>query len=184
MRGRREKMKQMRLGQTIAAEREPAESDSERMQARKKVHRRQTTSVVMVLLMFTTLGLIAYLSMKEMVQPDRGKDTSDTQAAVQAQIIDEDARGQISGRIMKYIAQLEADLKDLGYTVTKVTLPTGKSRELYVDLDGATNFYKVNVDRETALVAEDIDRMARYLQEKDLHPEYVDVRVEGKAYYK
>lgn len=68
--------------------------------------------------------------------------------------------------------------------MTKVTLPTGMSRELYVDLEGRTEYYKVNLDRETAVTAEDIDRMVRYLEKNGVTPEYVDVRIEEKAYYK
>ena len=75
-------------------------------------------------------------------------------------------------------------MQSLGLKVTKVVLPTGKSRELYVDIEGVEAYFKVNIDRGTAVSAEDIERMARYLGEQDLHPSYVDVRIEGKAYYK
>lgn len=185
MRGRKSKMKGMRLGQTIVAEREHAESESERMQARKRAKRKQRTSVMMVVLMLIILGLMAYLGVKEM-----SKEYVDDSAGVVgdyqivAEIVDEDNRGQISARVRDYIAQLEQDFRDLGYTVTKVILPTGTSRELYVDLDGQTEYFKVTTDRETAVTAEDAVRMIKYLEERDLHPEYVDVRVEGKAYYK
>ena len=37
---------------------------------------------------------------------------------------------------------------------------------------------------QPALTAEDMERMVRYLRERDLKPGYVDVRVEGKAFYK
>lgn len=184
MRGRKTISNQVRMGRTIVGEREYAESESERMQARKKVHRRRTTSVIIVFLMMVALGLMGYIGMKEMVKPVTETEPQVTPADVQAQIVDEDARGRISSRMMRYIAQLEGDLKDLGYTLKKVTLPTGKSRELYLDVEGSATFYKVNTDRETALVAEDIDRMARYLKVQNLTPEYVDVRIEGKAYYK
>lgn len=184
MRGQKSKMKQMKLGRTIAAEREHVESESERMMARKKVHRRQTTSVLMVILMLAILGLIGYLGMKEMVEKEVIETTpQDIKQQVKAQIVDEDNRGQISMRTMNYILQLEGDLRDLGYEVTKVTLPTGKSRELYIDIAGVGAFFKVNTDRESALVAEDVSRMVKYLKEKNLQPKYVDVRVEGKAYY-
>ncbi len=41
-----------------------------------------------------------------------------------------------------YIAQLEQDFQDAGYRVAKVILPTGMSRELYVDLEGREEYYK------------------------------------------
>ncbi len=179
------KMKRMRAGQTIVAERERVESESERMQARKKVHRRQTTSILVVALMLLILGLAFYLGMKELaIGPVTNVENVTESYQVKAEIVDEDRRGQISSRVQAYIADLEQDLQALGLTVKKVTLPTGMIRALYVDIEGQEAYYKVDIDRSAAVTAEDIERMTRYLAEKDLHPEYVDVRIEGKAYYK
>lgn len=184
MRGQ-SKMKGMKLGRTIAAERERIQSDSERMQARKKSHRRKMTSVIMVLLMITILGLMLYLGVKEMTEEINAPSDSDqTALKIKAQIVDEDRRGQISSRTLNYIAQLEQDLSDLGLEIIKVTLPTGLSRALYVDLAGREGYFKVNLDRGTGVTAEDMARMIKYVDEKELHPEYIDVRVDGRAYYK
>lgn len=183
MRGQSKKMQGMKLGRTIVAERERAESDSERMIARKKAHRKQRTSVVVVILMGVILVLVFYMGVNEFAEERLGA-AEVTEVEILAQVIDEDNRGQISGRTRSYIAQLEKDLADLGYKVVKVTLPTGMSRELYVDLEGRSEYFKVNLDRETAVTAEDIDRMVRYLDESGVVPEYVDVRIEEKAYFK
>lgn len=178
-------MQGVRLGRTIVAERERAESDSERMMARKKAHRKQKTSIIIVLLMAVVLGLAFYIGMDEFLNRREETTTQEVEKIkITAQIVDEDNRGQISTRTRSYIAQLEQDLRELGYRVTKVTLPTGMSRELFVDLDGRPGYFKVNLDRATAVTAEDIDRMVRYLAEKEIVPEYVDVRIDGKAYYK
>lgn len=183
MRGRNKKMQGMKLGRTIVAERERAESDSERMMARKKAHRKQRTSVVIVLLMGAVLALTLYVGVNEL--NERRNETDEVvEVVIKAQLVDEDNRGRISARTKTYIAQLEKDLRDLGYNMTKVTLPTGMSRELYVDLEGKDGYFKVSLDRETAVTAEDIDRMLRYLEKNGVVPEYVDVRLEGKAYYK
>lgn len=184
MRGRNKKMQGMKLGRTIVAERERAESDSERMMARKKAHRKQRTSVVVVVLMGIILGLIIYMGVNELKDERQMEAEKAAEVEIRAQVIDEDNRGRISARTKTYIAQLEKDLADLGYTVTKVTLPTGMSRELYVDLEGKMGYFKVNLDRGTAVTAEDMDRMIRYLEKNGVVPEYVDVRVEEKAYYK
>lgn len=179
------KMKKMRLGQTIVAEREQAESESSRMLARKKAHRRQTTLILIVALMLIILGLAFYLGMKELaIAPTVGEDTVVDNYQVKAEIVDEDRQDKISGRVRTYVADLERDLQGLGLKLIKVTLPSGMSRALYIDIDGRQEFYKVDIDRNAAVTAEDIWRMTRYLEEKDLHPSYVDVRVEGKAYYK
>ena len=179
---KKSKMKKMRLGQTIVAEREYAESESERLQAQRQVKRRRMHGVLTLVLMMVVLGLMAYLVVKETL----GKEEviEETEYKIVAQVVDEDNRGQMSMRVKSYIAQLEQDFRDAGYRVVKVTLPTGMSRELYVDLEGRDEYYKVNTDRGSAVTVEDVERMIRYLDEKDVHPEYVDVRVEGKAYYK
>lgn len=184
MRGRNKKMQGMKLGRTIVAERERAESDSERMLARKKAHRKQRTSVMVVMLMGVILGLVLYIGVNEWEDERQEAANAPVEVEIRAQVVDEDNRGQVSARTKTYIAQLEKDLADLGYVMTKVTLPTGMSRELYVDLEGRTEYYKVNLDRETAVTAEDIDRMVRYLEKNGVTPEYVDVRIEEKAYYK
>ena len=184
MRGH-QKTKQLKRGQTIVAEREHAEADSERIQEHQRTKRKHTTSVVTAALLLVALGLLAYTAGKNMVaEYEQSTKAPTTEYAIKAEIVDEDNRGKISARIKEYIGQLEQDLADLGYTVTQVTLPTGTSRELYIDLDGEETYYKVNIDRGSAVTAEDIDRTLRYLHENDLHPAYADVRVEGKAYFK
>lgn len=179
------KMQRMRLGQTIVAERERVESESDRMLARKKVHRRQTTSILIVALMLLILGLAFYMGMKELaITPELDVDKGIEKYQIKAEIVDEDRRGQISSRVRTYIAELEQDLQAEGLVVKKVTLPTGASRALYVDIEEQEAYYKVDIGRDAAVTAEDIQRMTRYLAEQDLHPTYVDVRVAGKAYYK
>lgn len=183
---RKSKMKTMRLGQTIVAEREWAESESDRMLARKKAHRKQTTSILVVVVLVVILGVLAYLGIRQLSakQAQVITGTESEEIIIKTQVIDEDGRGQISTRTKEYIARLEQDFRDLGYEVVKVTLPTGVSRDLYVDLAGREMYFKVNVDRDAAISAEDAVRMLRYLEERDLHPAYVDVRIDGKAYYK
>lgn len=184
MRGH-QKTKQLKRGQTIVAERERAEADSERIQEHQRTKRKHTTSVVTAALLLAALGLLAYTAGKNMVaEYEQSTKNPTPEYVIKAEIVDEDNRGKISARIKDYIAQLEQDLADLGYSVTQVTLPTGTSRELYVDLDGEETYYKVNIDRGSAVTAEDIDRTLRYLHTNDLHPAYADVRVEGKAYFK
>lgn len=177
---------QMRRGRTIVAERERAESDSERMQARKKAHKKHNHAVLIVVLMAVILGLSGYMGVRELTKARTEiAQKNEPEYLIEAQIIDEDNRGQISSRMRQYISYLEGDFRDLGYKVKKVTLPTGMLRELYVDLEGVEPFYfKVDLDRGTAETAEDAVRMINYLNERDLKPEYVDVRVEGKAYFK
>lgn len=102
---------------------------------------------------------------------------------ISAEVVDEEGSEQLSSRMKAYIAQLEQDFRDLGMQVIRVTLPAGKSREVYVDLGGVETYLKLSVDRATAISAEDAKRALKYLEDHDAHPTYVDLRVEGKAYY-
>lgn len=184
MRGEK-KLKRINRGQTIVAERDRAESESERLQEQKRLKRKRKRSVIFAVLILGALGVLAYTTGKNVVDQYRPGNVPEKQEyVIKAEIVDEDQRGQISTRTKEYIAQLEQDFADLGYTVKQVILPTGMSRELYVDLEGVETYFKVNTDRGTAVTVEDAVRMLKYLQERDLHPAYVDVRVEGKAYYK
>lgn len=184
MRGREKIQQGVKRGQTIVAERERAESDSERMQARKQLRRKRMRAVVSACLMLAILGLLAYSGAKELVGLGKPETEVVEEKKVTAEIVDESGRGQISARMREYIIQLEEDFRALGYTVTKVILPVNTSRELYIDLAGETTYFKVSMDRGAAVTAEDAERMLRYLRERELTPEYVDVRIEGKAYYK
>lgn len=182
-RNRSAELPRMKLGQTIVAERERVQSESERMQMRKVQRRKRWTAVLAGVLMVAILGVLLLMGVRQLMTPPV-EEAAETEYQIQAEIVDEDNTGRISERVRSYIEQLEQDVADLGYKVTRVTLPTGTSRDLYVDLEGVEWFFKVTVDRDAAVTAEDMERMVRYLRERDLKPGYVDVRVEGKAFYK
>ncbi len=185
MRGQHNETKQMKRGQTIAAERERVESESERLLERKKIRRKRRRSVLLGLVFLLVLGALLYITGRNAMERYEQENKPEMKEYIlKARIVDEDNRGQISERTKEYAALLEQDLQDLGYTVTQIILPSGTSRELYVDIEGEEAYIKVSTDRDTAVIAEDTDRMLKYLKKNDLHPGYVDVRVEGKGYYK
>ena len=84
-----------------------------------------------------------------------------------------------------YIARAEKDFRDLGYTPTKAIIPSGSIREVDLRLDGYTGFIMMTIDRGSAVSAEDADRMIRYLSGMGVSDfSYIDVRIDGKAYWK
>lgn len=174
----------VRRGQTIVAERERAESESERLLVRKKTQRKHVVSVMLVLVLFAAIGGLVYMGVRSIVRDKVEPKPTEEAYEIEAEIVDESGRGQVSARVKEYIGRIERDFRDLGLRVKRVVLPAGMSRTLYVDLDGETTYFKVSLDRGTAVSAEDAKRMLDYLKEHDLQPEYVDVRVDGKAYYK
>ena len=68
--------------------------------------------------------------------------------------------------------------------IEHVVLPRQKAREIDIYMEGRVEYYKMSLDRSSAVQAEDMHRMTLYLDQKELHPGYVDLRVEGKAYFK
>lgn len=177
----------MKRGRTIAGRREEVESESERMQARRQVRRKKKFSMLVGILFLAVIGLSAYLGFKEMAnwrEDTLGEVEGKEELQVTVPVVDEDKRGKISDRVRSYIAELEREFARKGYSVEKVILPAGMIRALYVDLEGKEMYFKINIDRGVEASVADVARMLKYVEERDLHPEYIDVRVEGKAYYK
>lgn len=187
MRGRNKQSQGIKRGRTIVAERERVESESERMQARKQAHRKKKMSALVGVLFLVVIGLSAYLGFREWGM--RNEETLEQVAAeridVTVPVVDEDERGEVSERVLTYIAELERELARRGYTAERVTLPTGMIRTIYVDLEGREGFLKMDIDRGVKSSVDDVERILKYLDERAIQPaEYVDVRVEGKVYYK
>ena len=85
----------------------------------------------------------------------------------------------------EYIGQAEADFRDAGLTPTKAVIPAGSIREVDFYLDGVTGYIKTTIDRGTAVTVEDSERMLRYLASIGVSEfTYIDVRIDGKAYWK
>lgn len=176
----------LKSGRTIIAERDKLETASERMNARKKAKHKRLFSLFVVssiLLIAVFAGVIAFRQLKKQYEPTENNAT--VVATPTVEIIDENGKNQITNRIKSYVVNLEQDFGALGYRITRITLPTGKSREIYIDLAGRPYYFKTTTNRNSAVVAEDADRMIRYLEGKGITPaEYVDVRIDEKAYYK
>lgn len=99
-------------------------------------------------------------------------------------IIDQNASESVSSRVNEFVALLENDVIAYGLSVERVVLPAQKAREMHVYVVGRSEYYKMTLDRRSAVQAEDMSRMVKYLSEREIECEYVDLRVEGRAYYK
>ena len=173
----------MKSGKTIAGKREKTESKSERARVRKHLKRTKTNTVVFAILIAAILLVLLVIGVKNVIEVlTQNNESLEVTYTVKAEVIDENGLGQISNGTKKYIRDLENDLYDLGYAVVRVILPYGMMKEIDVYLEGYEGYFKVSVDRNAAVSAEDIDRMVKYIGE---HPfEYIDVRLAGRAYWK
>ena len=91
---------------------------------------------------------------------------------------------EISNRVKTFVARVEEGFSDNDLRVDHAVLPSGRIREVDVFLKGRGERYKMNLDRGVAVQVEDAVRMKKYLDQNNLQAEYVDIRVEGRAFYK
>ncbi len=89
-----------------------------------------------------------------------------------------------SDRFLGFIGRTVSQLQTQGFTASKVVLPASTTRQLQVSVEGLPYPIKFSVDRSAGEQAEDAARAIRHLTARGVTPEYIDVRVPGKAYYK
>lgn len=100
--------------------------------------------------------------------------------------IDSTPSGQsvISNRFMGYIGQVIGQLEEKGYSVASITIPEGMTRQIEVQVNGVDYPFKLSSDRPAGEAVEDMVRSIEWMKSRSVKPEYVDVRVRGKAFYR
>ena len=89
-----------------------------------------------------------------------------------------------SKRFLSFVGRVVSLSKTNGYTVTQAILPTDTTRQLEVRLKEVGYLVKLSIDRPAGEQAEDMARSIKYFTAHGKAPDYVDVRVSGKAFYK
>ncbi|MBR0372713.1 hypothetical protein IJH72_02105 [Candidatus Saccharibacteria bacterium] len=182
----------LKLGRTIGEKRERLETANERAYARKKDKKKKALRVVLTVAGFIILaGILIYIGLsfinKEKT-PELTDNSNEEPLVPSIEIVDEDSAstsGKITTRMKTYIAETEVDFREKGYTPTKAVIPTGAIREVDFTLEEVPGVIKTVIDRGSGVTVEDADRMIRYLSEKDITDyDYIDVRIDGKAYWK
>ncbi|MDR3298215.1 MAG: hypothetical protein LBT19_02530 [Candidatus Nomurabacteria bacterium] len=174
-----------KMGRTIAGDsRKNRELELARLAARKrrKIRKAITTSIITVVGIALALWII--ISIVSLIQNNEEADLANETLVPTVDIIDENSGNNISIRVKEFVAKIERDFSDLDLSVDKVILPLQKAREVDVYLIDRNEYFKMSLDRGSATQAEDADRMMRYLDENSVKASYVDLRIEGKAYYK
>ena len=90
----------------------------------------------------------------------------------------------VSDQFLGFIGKIVGAMHQYDLTVQKITLPAGTTRQIYVWITGVEYPIKVSVDRSAYLQSEDASRVIRYMAAHRIVPEYVDVRVGGRAAYR
>lgn len=184
----------IRSGRTIGEARERLETKNERAAARKKDKRKNHWRISIVSIIFIIILIVLVYVGYSLLNGEKSdldilQNTGDSTVSYEPtiEIIDEDVsatEGKLSNRMRKYIGQIEADLKELGLTPTRAVIPTNTIREVDFYIEGYSGFIKTTIDRGAGVTAEDIDRMLRYLAGQGIIDfKYIDVRIDGKAYW-
>lgn len=175
-------------GRTIGERREKMETASERAATHKKNEKKQKYRLAFTVLGFALAAVAIVWGVKfffENREPEDYTPEYKVPYAPTIEVVDEAGRGEITSRMKEYIGQAEADFRELGYVPTKVVIPKSGVREVDFYLNEHPGFIKLIIDRPTGVSVEDADRMIRYLSSQGVAEySYIDVRIEGKAYWK
>ena len=180
-------------GRTIGEKRERLETRNERAAARKKDKKKAARRVVFTIFGFMVLGTAVVLVARNFIAKNEPEPVTELveptpEYRPTIEVVDEDAstaEGKITSRMESFIGKLERDFKDLGYRPIKAVIPTGSIREVDFYLEGYSGFIKTTIDRDSAVTAEDADRLIRYLAGQGITEyQYIDVRLPGRAFWK
>jgi len=176
-----------RVGSTMAGDAKKARDARLQRQSdrKRRVAKRATVISAFALVVVVVLIVIMNIVVKEQAKREAERLAAEAvKMEPTVPIIDENAGNNVSSRVKDFVVDLESDVASSSLRVDRVILPANKAREIRIYLSGRTEFYKMSIDRGSAVQAEDMERMVKYLDDNGISPEYVDLRVEGKAYYK
>lgn len=174
-----------RVGKTIAgATNHARQRKLEHLTARKHRQIRNAFIVFGTLAAIAVVVVVLINQVNKMISEREAKIVEKYPVEPTVTIVDENVGDNVSTRVKTFVARLEADAAEKNTQVDHVVLPFQKAREILIYYVGRNEYYRMTTERGSAVQAEDAERMMRYLDEKGLTPEYVDLRIEGKAYYK
>ena len=184
-RRRKSQDERFRVGRAMAGD---AFRDRELKQERLQVaKRRQRKNIATVIGAVVLLGVVLIVAINFITSVIAEREAALAPAPVReptVAIVDENVGENVSDRVKQFVVRLEDDIKLEGLEIDRVVLPYQKVRQIDVYIKDRKEYYKLSVDRSSAVQAEDLGRMLRYLDDKKISCSYVDLRVEGKAYYK
>lgn len=188
---RQNRKSNLRTGRMLTPRREKQTTASERRAAQKREQRRKNWRIGLTVAGFLVVVGGMVVIVKQAMngrQPVASEEpvTVEVKYAPTIEVVDGAGTAvRLPDRTNEYIGQVEADLKELGYQPTRAVIPAGAIREVDFYVEGKTGFIKMTVDKGAGISAEDADRMIRYLDSKGITDFlYIDVRVEGKGFWR
>lgn len=99
--------------------------------------------------------------------------------------ISPDVGAVASNRFLHFLGRVVSLTNQSGVAkVNGVIIPPNTTREVDLQLEGRGFIVKTLLDRDPAAQTTDILNILKYLDAKGIKPQYVDVRIAGKAFYK
>lgn len=90
----------------------------------------------------------------------------------------------VGDRMLGFLGRVVAQAEGRGYTVTRAVLPASTTRQLDIFVEGSSARIKFSIDRGAGEQVEDADRVLKHLASQGAAPQYIDVRVPGRAAYR
>lgn len=89
-----------------------------------------------------------------------------------------------STRFLRFLGQLVAAINGYGLGTVETIIIPAAPRQIDIRLMGREYIIKTNTDRDPQQQAEDLANALKYFDRKGVRPQYIDVRVEHRAFYK
>ncbi len=90
----------------------------------------------------------------------------------------------VSGRFLNFVGRTVVIGREYDMTVIEAVIPEATTRQIDIKIEGREYPVKLSLDRPVGEQLEDARRAIGYFDSKGVKPEYIDVRVSGKAYYR
>lgn len=88
-----------------------------------------------------------------------------------------------SSRFLAFVGRVVAEAKKHGLVIEQATIPSSTTRQLEVRVQGRGYPVKLSLDRAAGEQVEDMKNAIGYFDTRQ-PPQYIDVRVSGRAYYR
>lgn len=105
-------------------------------------------------------------------------------------IIDQSGVRQTAGtaiastRFLNFVGRAVSESQKYGLSVEEAVIPVATTRQIELRIKDHPYPIKLSLDRPVGEQVEDMQRAVTYLDGKNAKPQYIDVRVSGKAYYR
>jgi hypothetical protein len=101
-----------------------------------------------------------------------------------SEIVPDSNKTVVGSRFLSFVGRVVALSEKKGLIVTEALIPSGTTRQLEIMIKDQQPVIRLSIDRGAREQVEDMARSLAYLTSHGKSPEYIDVRVSNKAFYK